>query len=350
MENGRMTAGRLSAAAWVAVLAPAVGVLPGVTARQAGMGAWLAPLAVLPIVLLLRRVLTGLNRCGLAESFVRLLGKKLGGILTIIYMVWAVTLGSARLRLSGRRLLFTAQRETGLWFVPVVLVVLAVWLAWGKADAFVRAAAIFSRILTLMLLAVLGLTVFQIRRDNLLPLWTEDVFPALKGGVPVLGVLSYGIYAAFLWDGDRVGTCSRRRIVGACAVLLLLQVAVLGNLGAELTAALEDPFLTLSKHVGVEGAFQRMESLVSALWLLGDLALLGLLLWACRRMLGVLAPQCKGWVAAVSGAAAISAGALLVFRDPLLAQKFEYGPALLGNLLLGLDVPVLLAGLNGKRT
>ena len=337
-----MTAGQLSAAAWVAVLAPAVGVLPGVTARQAGMGVWLAPLAVLPIVLLLGRVLAGLNRCGLAESFVRLLGKKLGGILTIIYMVWAVTLGSARLRLSGRRLLFTAQRETGLWFVPVVLVVLAVWLALGKADAFVRAAA--------MLLAVLGLTVFQIRGDNLLPLWTEDVLSALKGVVPVLGVLSYGIYAAFLWDGDRVGTCSRRRIVGACAVLLLLQVAVLGNLGAELTAALEDPFLTLSKHVGVEGAFQRMESLVSALWLLGDLALLGLLLWACRRMLGVLAPQCKGWVAAVSGAAAFSAGALLVFRDPLLAQKFEYGPALLGNLILGLGVPALLAGLNGKRT
>ena len=279
-----------------------------------------------------------------------MLGRKVGGALTIIYIVWAITLGSARLRLSGRRLLFTAQRETGLWFVPVALVVLAVWLACGKVDAFVRAAGVFSRVLTLTLLAVLGLTVIRIRAENLLVLWAQDILPVLKGVAPVLGVLGYGVYAAFLWDGNRVEAGSGQRIVGSCGMLLLLQVAVLGNLGVELTAALEDPFLTLSKHVGVEGAFQRLESLVSALWLLGDLTLLGLLLWACRRMLGVLLPSCEGWVAVVPGAAAISAGTLFVFRDPMLAQKFEYGPAILGNLILGLVVPVLLAGLDVTRT
>ena len=57
MENGRITAGQLSAAAWAAVLAPAVGVLPGVTARQSGIGAWLAPVVAFPVVLLLGRAL-----------------------------------------------------------------------------------------------------------------------------------------------------------------------------------------------------------------------------------------------------------------------------------------------------
>ena len=350
MENGRIAARRLRAAAWAAVLAPAVGILPGITVRQAGMGAWLAPLAAFPAVLVLGCVLTKLNRRGLAETFVRLLGKKVGGILTIIYIMWTIALGSARLRLGGRRLLFTAQRATGLWFVPVVLVLLAVWLACGKANAFVRAAAVFSRILTLALLAVLGLTVFRIRGGNLFPLWGWDVLPALKSAVPVLGVLGYGVYAAFLWEGGAAENCGGGQIAGGCGVLLLLQGAVLGNLGAELTAVLEDPFLTLSKQIGVEGAFQRVESLVAALWLLADLALLALLLLACRRMVGVLLPQYKGWGVAAAVALAFSAVALLVFRDPLLAQRFEYGPALWGNVILGVGVPLVLAGVAaGKK-
>lgn len=349
MERDRITARQLSAATWAAVLAPAVSILPGATARQAGVGSWLAPLAALPAALWLGWLLTRLSRRGLTKTFMRVLGRRAGSAFTIIYIMWAVLLGSARLRLSGRRLLFTARQETGLWFFLLVLAALAIWMAQGKVAAFVRAAAVFSRILALALVAVLGVTVFQIRGEHLILLWGEDILPTLKGAVSVLGVLCYGIYAAFLWDGGDTETGGRRRIAGACGVLVLMQMAVLGNLGAELSARLEDPFLTLSKQVGVEGAFQRVESLVAAVWLLGDLALLGLLLCACRRMVWELAPHWDGRLVAAAGGAAILAGALLAFRDPLLAQKFESGPALAGNLLLGLMIPAVLAGMAGSR-
>ena len=84
MENGRITAGQLTAAAWAAVLAPAVGMLPGATARIAGEGAWLATLVALPAALLLGYVLGRLARQGLAQAFLRLLGGTAGRILTII--------------------------------------------------------------------------------------------------------------------------------------------------------------------------------------------------------------------------------------------------------------------------
>ena len=74
VRNGHITAGGLTAAAWAAVLAPTVGMLPGVTARIAGEGAWLAPLVALPAALLLGCVLTRLSRQGLAQAFLRLLG------------------------------------------------------------------------------------------------------------------------------------------------------------------------------------------------------------------------------------------------------------------------------------
>jgi len=349
MKNGHITAGRLTAAAWAAVLAPAVGMLPGVTARIAGEGAWLAPLVALPVALLLGRILGRLARQGLTQTFLRLLGGVAGRVLTIIYIMWALILACARLRLSGQRLLFTAQREVGLWFFLTVLAVVVAWLAWGKADAFVRSAAIFSRILTLALGAILVMTVLRVRAENLWPLWTGDVLPVLRAAVPALGVLCYGVYAAFLWEGGTDTRGWRRRVAGGCGMLALLGLSVLGNMGAELTAALEDPFITLSKHVGVKGAFQRVESLVSALWLLGDLALIGLLLWACRRIAAVAAPRWKGSWVVLTGVAAVLLGAGLVFRDAVLAQRFEYGLAPLGNLVLGAVVPGLLFLLDRQK-
>lgn len=325
-------------AIWGAVLSPAVGVLPVLVARQGGQSGWLAPLIALPGLLLLLATWGALTRKKGAA----------GRFLTIIYIMWALALASARLRLSVQRLQFTAQRETNLWVFLPVLSAAAVWLAWGKVDAFIRAAAVFGRILTLALLVLLALTLFQVEPGNLFPLWLGDVLPALKAAVPTLGVLCYGVYGAFLWDGRSAGG-EKRRAGGGCALLALLLLSVLGNLGAPLTAALENPFLTLSRRVGVEGAFQRVESLVSALWLLGDLALLGLLLWACRSLIGRLEPRWDGKWIALGGAVAVLFGAGMAFRDAIFAQWFEYTLAPLGNLVLGGAVPCVIYLLEQRK-
>jgi hypothetical protein len=55
--------------------------------------------------------------------------------------------------------------------------------------------------------------------------------------------------------------------------------------------------------LGLEGAFQRLDALVDALWLLGDLCLLGLLLLAAGKLLGRLIPIKRGRVWLPAGAA-----------------------------------------------
>lgn len=349
MENERISARRLRGAAWAAILAPGVSVLPGLCARQAGMGGWLSILVALPAVLLLGRVLARLSRGGLARAFFSLLGPVWGRLLTIIYIMWALALGAARLRLSGQRMMFTARQETGVWFFLVVLVTACVWLVWRGTAVFGRATAVFYRILILALVVVLVLTASQIRIEHLWPLWKEDVLTVFRGAVSALGVLCYGVYAAFLCDGAEEDGVWAGDAVWMCGLLALLQTAVLGNLGSELIGGLADPFLTLSKHVGVEGAFQRVESLVGALWLFADLTLIGLLLTACRCMAEQAVPQWNGvWVVSVC-AAIVLLGSGLVFRDAVLAQRFEYKVAPLGNLVLGAVLPGTLFLLDRKN-
>ena len=350
MERDKATSGRLHAAVWAAVLAPGVSVLPGLCAGQAGMCGWLAPLAALPAVVLAARMLTRLSRDGLAQRFLDLLGSVWGRVLTIIYIMWALLLGSARLRMSGQRMVFAGRQETGLWVFLVVLAATAGWLAMGKSGAFIRAAAVFSGILTPALVGVILLTAAQLRKENLLPLWVQDVPGVLRGGVFALGVFCYGMYGAFLDGGERGGGIRTGKVASGCVLLTALLASVLGNMGAELSQRLADPFLTLSKYVGVEGAFQRVESLTAALWLLGDLTLLGLLLSACRSMVGVVVPGWNGRWVVLAGAAALLLGSGALFRDAVLARRFEYEIAPLGNLVLGVAAPALLFQLDRRKS
>ena len=74
---------------------------------------------------------------------------------------------------------------------------------------------------------------------------------------------------------------------------------VLGRLGADLAAQINRPFFQMVSGLGFEGAFQRLEELASALWVLGDAALLGLLLLCLRRLaaqlLGRKESKKQGW-------------------------------------------------------
>lgn len=349
MEREKAASGRLHAAVWAAVLAPGVSVLPGLCAGQAGICGWLAPLAALPGAALVARILTRLSRGGLTRRFLDLLGGVWGRALAIIYIMWALLLGSARLRMGGQRMVFAGRQETGLWVFLVVLAATAGWLAVGKTGAFVRAATVFSGILTTALVGVLVLTAVQIQKENLFPLWVQDVPGMLRGGVFALGVLCYGVYGGFLDGCEQEGGIRRGKVAGGCVLLAALLVSVLGNMGAELSQSLADPFLTLSKYVGVEGAFQRVESLVAALWMFGDLALLGLLLSACRCVMGAVASEWNGKWVVLAGTAALLLGSGVLFRDAVLARRFEYEVAPLGNLVLGVAVPALLLLLDRKK-
>src|SRR5699024_8850942 len=115
--------------------------------------------------------------------------------------------------------------------------------------------------------------------------------------VPLLGVLGYGVFAAFLL-GDTEPSPRRGRdwtlwAGGGCLLLGAEQAVVIGNLGPQLAQRLDSPFFALAKSVGVEGAFQRVESIIAALWTFADLALLGVLAFALWKMAEQLFPKAK---------------------------------------------------------
>ena len=181
------------------------------------------------------------------------------------------------------------------------------------------------------------------RPEHLLPLWKGDVIPVLWSALPLLGILGYGLFAAFLLGDMEPAPQGRRDWVlwggGGCLLLGLEQAVVIGNLGPELAGRLTSPFFALAKSVGVDGAFQRVESMIAALWTFADLVLLGVLAFGVWKAAEALLPRVRQ-KAAVTGA--LLPGMILgiaAFPEGVMAESFGRGGALLGNLLLGTILP-----------
>ncbi len=147
MKKRALSQAQLAALVWAGVLAPAAELLPG-AALSAGRGAWLAPLAALPLALLSVWLLTRLARDrGLARGILDGLGPWLGRGVLLFYMVWALGLLALRLRLCAGRMLSSGYRDGALPYFLLAAAGVVFWLAGGSLAAFARAGQLFLTVL-----------------------------------------------------------------------------------------------------------------------------------------------------------------------------------------------------------
>jgi len=351
-RNGHRGADKLShtqltALVWAGVLAPAAELLPALTLPVAGKGAWLAPVAAIPLVLLGGWALGTLaGGQGLAVSLRAFPGRWLGMPFLIIYMVWAQVLLSVRLRLCARRLLASGYRDGALWFFLLAVAALIWWIGRGRLSAFARSAQLSLTVLLVTGGVVLLLSLPKAEPERVLPLWRTDVVPVLWSALPAAGALGWGLFGAFLTEALEPRPSKGRWYgrfwgVGVCVFLALSQWIILASLGAALTGRLDDPFFTLAKSVGVEGAFQRVESVIVALWTLADVSMGALLLFAQRAVWRELWPRAREERVASVSLILAAALALAVFSNNT-AEEWGRRVIPAGNLLLGLILPLLL--------
>lgn len=354
MEEAKISRTQLMALLWAGVMAPAAELLPAVLLPGAGRGAWLAVLLAAPLVLAAGWLLGSLaGREGLAESVAGLLGRWAGGAVLLLYIVWALLLLSLRLRLCAQRLLASGERDGALWFFLLAVAAVLLWMGRGGLAAFARAGQLFLAALLVSAGAVLVLALFQARPERLFPLWWAEAGPVLRAVLSAAGVMGWGLFLPFLMGDvrDQGENKSWHWLfwgLGGALLLAAAQAVILGNLGAELAARLDNPFFTLAKSVGVEGAFQRVEGLVAALWTFADLTMGGVLVFAVRAMAARLLPgKNLPWVPWGSVLLA-AAGALTLFPALGTAETWNRRLVPMGNLALGLLLPALLrAGQKG---
>ncbi len=286
---------------WVAVLTG--GLSAGAAAAGRADWRWLLLAAALGVALgwlLLRRV-----------------GRRpLHPVLKILYCAWAVVLMADVLGRTARRVQQAVGGGGDARWLLVLLAVPLIWMGWGKAAAFFRAVEIFW--LGVLVTAAAILLLGAPRAD-----WRWVLEPAgdRKGSL-LAGALtmSTGLFILpILYKVERSPEEDRRGLawlgtLGLASAALAALTA--GLLSPAVAARLEEPFFVAA---GLLGDSARLEGLVSALWLLSDLTLAGLLAhsWGAERWPALAAVAALGL--ALLGVTDALPGAVLPLGCVLLA-------------------------------
>ena len=201
MKKGALSRTQLAVLAWAGVLAPAAELLPG-AALSAGRGAWLAPLAALPLVLMSVCLLTRLaGDQGLARGILDGLGPRFGWGVLFLYVVWALALLALRLRLCAGRMLSSGYRDGAMPYFLLAAAGMVFWLAGGSLAAFARAGQLFFLVLAVTGGAILLLSLPQVRAVRCCPCGRETLCLCFKAASRRRGC----------WVGGAAGRFSQRR-------------------------------------------------------------------------------------------------------------------------------------------
>lgn len=331
MKEGKLSSTQLMALLWAGLLAPAADQLPGLLLPTAGRGAWLAVLAAGVVLWLLGWAVCRLAGTeGPARALRRGLGPVFGRAVLLIYIMYSVVLLALRLRLCAARLVGGEEQSGAAWPVVLAVALLALWMGRGKVTAFGRTAQIFLVILLVTAGAVLALALPHARLERVFPVTPALALESLRAAPLAAGVLGWGLYASFLLGETELPGEGRRWrwplwSLGGAVLLAAAQIVVVANLGTGLAMQLDNPFFALAKGVGVEGAFQRVESLVLALWVLADLSMDGVLLLALRVMVKEVFPRYREEKAVVWAVLAAAALALTLFSGRSALRDWNRG-------------------------
>lgn len=281
-----------------ALLAPLVRIIPGNPAGSAGTAGVLTPLAALPLALLAAWWIgSGLRRTegGLAAlyrtAFGEVGGRAACGVSALV--IWLLL--CCGLRLCGERFVSSMYPDTGLGLFFLCLLAAALWVGRKNLAVCARAGQIFLYVVLAALLLVLALSVGEILPYHIWPLNGSDLLPAAMASGPLLGALSCAAAVCFLRDEVQTGRTARtlRWCVGLALVLTAISFAVVGVFGAGTVAELQVPLFSLAKEANVEGAVERLESVVSCVWVFTDVLFLTLLAKSAAKAVAEAA-RCGG--------------------------------------------------------
>ena len=279
---------QLRAMCFVASLAPVTRLLPKVAAQLAGSASWLAPLCALPPLLLFLLILTSLMKMrregeGLGEVIMRRSGRTAGAI--GLALIGSFTLFSAGfiLRTGAHRLISTIYPDAGPLFFMIVMLIIGTVAALGPVKALPRASRVFAPVLLSVIVLALIISLGSVDVRNLLPIKTQSAGKVFISGLAVVEIYGAVLYcAAFLEDQSPLQGRRFASYAGWLALICLLLCAfcavIIGCYGARLTSRTLHPFFSMIRDVTLTKTVERIEALVTTLWVLSDFVIFTLLL------------------------------------------------------------------------
>lgn len=308
---------------FVGLFSPITRLLPKSVVRDAGISGWITPiLAFFPLLGLIWFVRHIMKQAGegegLADVIIKMLGKPVGKIVCIIYMLWILLYCGFVLRSGGERLLSTIYPIGNLKFFLALLLIVATVSALGKVRYIARSSEIFFIILLVTLALLYAFALPGINKEYLLPVDVLAVKELTVATLPVINVISTFIYICFLAGHikkpKQVMKSSVKWLVLVTISMLLMIITTVGILGPGITQDAQFPFFIMTRNISIFNVIERIEALVTIIWVATDYVFVSALLMAASKILETVFGGKREWYT-VPSAVVVYAAALLIAPD-----------------------------------
>lgn len=215
----------------------------------------------------------------------QVLGKWLGGLINLLYLLFFALLLSLNIRMVGDFFISAFLPRTPIMIVTGVLILLAVWATRAGIEVIGRAAQVVFPLLVGSILLIILLWGREMKLEYLLPLKLRltGPLPHLQDMINVSARMVEVVWLGLLAPSVNQPEGLMRAVVKAHlwlgAVWVLMNITIIGVLGRTIDPYFF-PFYDVVREIQVADFLERIDSLFLAVWLFGMFLRVSALLWS----------------------------------------------------------------------
>ncbi len=279
----------------VMLFTPSVRMLPSASSATASHASWLTPIpALLPAIILLlclsyvyKPFLS--QRPSLCTIITNIMGNIAGKIILWFSFGLIILIAALELRFYGERVTTLMYYDIPYYIMIFFFSIVLLLVVKKGLSSSIRLCQVVSTIVVTTFFLTFLFSLGNIKTDYVLPITTMDIVPIATGSISSLSLLSFILILFFLSDYVNDLEKMKKRSIIVVSILTFLFMLVIfvcaGILGPVLTARMPYPYLVSVKMIRLFQSLERIESIVSAVTIISDFALIIMLIFSAVNIL-----------------------------------------------------------------
>ena len=298
MQNKASDKITLKQAMWIfttLIISIVIRALPQFTAKNAKQAGWLAPLVSVFFAFLLLIIIIYLFKkfkdepISLMDIIYKVFGTIFGKIIVFIYFIYITFLAGLYIRYFGERIISTILTPLNINFVIIPFLIIIAYIFKKGIVTFARMIEILLPIVIfIIIICCIGL-IPSMHIKYFLPISTNDALPIVKASYISTGIFSYFLIIFFM--GDKITNKSSLKKSGTYTIIaytifsISIALVCIGSLSYYLIAETSFPFLLAAKQIEFFNTFEKIESIITPIWIASDFAIITFFIFSALNML-----------------------------------------------------------------
>lgn len=276
LEEGKITRTQLMLLVITVILASAILLLPSFTAKEALQDSWISGL-----IAMLAGLLTATIILALAKRFpeqtpveysITILGKPLGKLMGLLYLIFFVHLTAILLREISTTVITTILPRTPIQVTIAISTIAMAYLIRKGLETIARVNIIMMPISLFFVVTIFLLATPAMKVENITPILENGVMPIFKGAITPVGWFGEVVSMAFLLPFvNKLPKAKKPFYLGILFSGLVFTFVIIGSIsvfGPDITKNTSFPTLAVAREVNLANFLERIESLLIATWII----------------------------------------------------------------------------------